>query len=191
MTREALRRDGVFGYFVRHPTAPHLLLLLMVIGGLYAASHIRSQFFPDIVRQVVWVNVTWSGVGPEEIDKAIIARLEPRLRAVEGVDEIQATARENRANIRLEFESNWDMEAAVDDVKAVVDEVTDLPEDADEPRIRRSRYRDRVTDVVISGHVPIDLLERYGEELRSHLFRKGVTRSKVLIFFPLQEPKES
>jgi multidrug efflux pump subunit AcrB len=152
----------------------------MVIAGLYAASQIRSQFFPDIVRHVVWVNVTWSGVGPEEIDKAIIARLEPRLRAVEGVDEIRTKARENRANIRLQFESNWDMEAAIDDVKAVVDEVTDLPEDADEPVVRRSRYRDRVTDVVISGHVPISLLERYAEEFRSRLFRQGVTRSKVV-----------
>ena len=179
-TREALRRDGVFGYFVRHPTAPHLLLLFMIIAGLYAASHIRSQFFPDIVRQVVWVHVTWSGVGPEEIDKAIIARLEPRLRAVEGLDKISAIARENRATIRLEFESNWDLEAAIDDVKGIVDEVNDLPEDADEPVIRRSRYSDRVTDVVISGHVPIDLLERYGEELRSRLFRKGVTRSKII-----------
>jgi multidrug efflux pump subunit AcrB len=180
VTRDSLRRDGVFGYFVRHPTAPHLLLLVMVIAGLYAATHIRSQFFPDIVRQVVTVNVTWSGVGPEEIDKAIIARLEPRLRAVEGLDEIWATARENRASIRLEFESNWDMEAAIDDVKAVVDEVTDLPEDADEPVVRRVRYRDRVTDVVVSGHVPIDLLERYGEELRSRLFRKGVTRTGLV-----------
>jgi len=185
-TSEELRRDGVLGYFVRHPTAPHLLLLLMVIAGVYAAGHIRSQFFPDIVRQVVWVNVTWSGVGPEEIDKAIIARLEPRLRAIEGLDEIHATAREGRAAIRLEFESNWDMEAAIDDVKAVADEVTDLPEDADKPVIRRSRYSDLVTDVVISGHVPIDLLERYGEELRSRLFRKGVTRSKMVGIEPPQ-----
>jgi len=152
----------------------------MVIAGLYASSHIRSQFFPDVVRQVVWVNVPWSGVGPEEIDRAIIARLEPKLRAVEGVDEIRATAREGWANIRLEFESNWDIEAAVDDVKAAVDDVTDLPDDADEPVVRRSRFRDRVTNVVISGQVPVDLLERYAEELRTRLFRKGVTRSRMV-----------
>jgi len=179
-TREESPRHGVLGYFVRHPTAPHLLLMLMVIAGLYAATHIRSQFFPDVVRQVVRVNVTWSGVGPEEIDKAIIARLEPRLRALEGVDDIQATAREGQAYIRIEFESNWDMEAAIEEVKAVVDEVTDLPEDVEQPVVRRARYSDLVTDVVVSGPVPVDLLERYGEELRTRLFRKGVTRTKIV-----------
>ena len=74
-------QHGLLDYFVRHPTAPHILLLLMVIAGLYAVTQIRSQFFPDIVRNVVNVSVVWSGAGPEEIDEGIIARLEPRLRA--------------------------------------------------------------------------------------------------------------
>lgn len=172
--------SNLLGYFVRHPTAPHILLLIMIIAGLYASLQIRSQFFPDVVRQVVAVNVVWNGVGPEEIDKAIIARLEPRLRGVEGLAEITATARENRANIRLEFETGWDMESAVDDVKAIVDEVRDLPEDAEKPTVRRFRFRDRVTDVVISGKIPLTLLERYGEELRSRLFDKGVTKSEII-----------
>ena len=172
--------NGILGYFVSHPTAPHLILVLVVVAGLYATSQIRTQFFPDIVRQVVNVSVTWSGVGPDEIDQAIIARLEPRLRSVDGLAEIQATATENRANIRLEFETDWDMEAAVDDVKAAVDEVTDLPADAEEPTVRRFRFKDGVTDVIVSGPMPLPLLERYAEELRTRLFTKGITKSDIV-----------
>lgn len=174
------RQGGVLAYFVRHRTAPHILLLVMVLAGLYATTQIRSQFFPDIVREVVYVNVFWSGAGPEEVDTAIVARLEPRLRAVEGLADITATAREGRASIRLEFETDWNIEAAVDDVKTVVDEVTDLPADVETPQVRRSRYRDRVTDIVITGPVPLDLLEQYAEELRTRLFNRGITQSKTI-----------
>ena len=171
---------GVLDYFVRHRTAPHILLVLLVIAGIYATTQIRSQFFPDIVRQVVNVSVVWSGAGPEEVDQAIVSRLEPRLRAVEGLADITATAREGFASIRMEFETDWNMEAAVDDVKTVVDEITDLPADSKSPRVRRSRFRDRVTDVVIAGPVPLTLLEQYAEELRTRLFDLGVTQSRIV-----------
>ena len=180
MNGRQVSASGVLNYFVRHRTAPHILLVLMVLAGLYSMTQIRSQFFPDIVRQVVNVTVTWSGAGPEEVDSAIVARLEPRLRAVEGLADITATAREGRAFIRMEFETGWDMEAAVDDVKTPVDEVTDLPAEVDTPRVRRSRFRDRVTDVVITGPVPLTLLEQYADELRGRLFDQGVTQTSVL-----------
>ncbi len=174
------RLAGILRYFVDHRTAANLLMVAMLLAGLFAGTQIRSQFFPDITTEVVLVNVVWSGVGPAELDRAVVSRLEPRLRGVEGLEAVRAATREGHASIRLEFTPGWDMEAAVDEVKAVVDEAADLPDDIEEPTIRRFRFRDRVTDVILSGPVSITLLNDYGEELRTALFSAGVTQTHLV-----------
>jgi multidrug efflux pump subunit AcrB len=167
-------------YFVSHRTAANLLLILVVLAGGFASTKIRAQFFPDVVIEVVSVSVGWSGVGPEEVDKAIVARLEPRLRGIDGVDKIIAVAREGVARIRLEFEDGTDMAEALDEVRATVNDTSDLPADADEPAVRRIQFRDRVTDVLIIGPVSVGLLKAYAEELRSRLYKAGATRASVV-----------
>lgn len=170
---------SVIGYFVRHRTAANLLLVLVVVAGIAAGLRIRAQFFPDIPVETANVTIVWSGVGPKEMDEAIVSRVEPKLRAIEGVKTATAVAREGAATFRLEFEPGWDMATAMDEVKAAIDEVRDLPEDAEEAVIKRGRWSDSVTDVVISGEVGIGLLERYVEELKTKLFKAGVTNTVV------------
>ena len=174
------RLAGLFRYFVDHRTAANLLMVVMLLAGLFSATQIRSQFFPDVAIEVVRVNVVWSGVGPEEIDRAVVARLEPGLRAVDGLETLRASTREGRTSIRLEFVAGWDMEAAVEEVKAAVEETPDLPGDIEEPTIRRARFRDLVTDVIVSGPISLALLHDYGEELRTRLFRAGVTKTRLI-----------
>lgn len=172
-------RRGLFAYFVEHRTAAILLLVLMVLAGVFAGTKIRAQLFPDVVIEKVTVSVIWKGVSPREMDTAVVARLEPVLRAIEGVKEVTATAREGAATISLEFEPGWDMGRGVEDVKQAVDGVTDLPEDTEKPVIKRVSFSDSVTSVVISGEVPVVLLDRYATELKNRLFKMGVTKTEI------------
>lgn len=174
----AVRRHWL-GYFVRHRTAANLLLMLMVVAGVWSAGQIRAQFFPDVVLESATVTVRWAGAGPEDIDRGIVALMAPVLLAVDGVESTSSTARQGTANIVLEFESGWDMARASDDIKAAVDGLTTLPDNAETPVIRLSRFRDRVTDVVIHGDTSVELLARLGDDLRTRLFRAGVTRTTL------------
>ncbi|MEP3431013.1 MAG: efflux RND transporter permease subunit [Roseibium sp.] len=164
-------------YMVQHRTAANLLLALMLLAGIAASTQIRTQFFPDFVRENVDVQVNWSGAGPEDLDRSVVDILGPQLLAINGVDEATSVAREGRASISLEFEDGWDMGQATDEVKAAVDQArSSLPDGIDEPVVSRGTYRDRVTDVVIYGPVDIDQLARFAEDLQTQLFREGVTR---------------
>ena len=177
--RGASQPSGWLAYFVRHRTAANLLLVVMLIGGVYAGSNIRAQFFPDVVLEVITVSVAWSGAGAEDVDIGIVGVMAPALLAVEGVESTSSTATEGRGSIRMEFEAGWDMSRATDEVKAVVDNITTLPDNAEDPVIRRAAFRDRVTDVVVYGPTSLDLLSRFADELQLRLFRVGVTRSTV------------
>ncbi len=172
--------SSFFDYMVRHRTAANLLLAFMLLGGIAAGLKIRTQYFPDIVNESVKVSVTWSGAGPEDMDRAVVELLGPQLLAVEGVEEASSIAREGSASITLEFETDFDMGQAVDDVKAALDQGrSSLPEGVEEPTVTRSGFSDRVTNVVIYGPVDPDQLARYAEDLQTELFREGVTRVSI------------
>lgn len=170
---------GMLSYFTRHRTAANLLLLIMVVAGALALPKMRAQFFPDVIIDTVSVSVTWDGAGAEDVDAGIVQLLEPALLAVEGVASSSSTSREGSARIGLDFDPGWDMARAADDVQSAVDSVQNLPEDAEKPEVRRGAWRDRVTDLVITGPVGVDQLGRFADEFVTRLFAEGVTRTTI------------
>ena len=116
---------------------------MLVAAGLMAAPNMRAQFFPDVVVDNVTVSIVWESASAEDVDTGIVQLVEPALLAVEGVTEATATSREGRATMTLEFEPGWDMGRATDEVEAALGQITDLPEEAEEPVVRRGAWRDR------------------------------------------------
>lgn len=170
---------GVLSYFTRHRTMANLLLVLMIVAGLAATTRIRAQYFPDVVIAEVSVSVSWSGAGAEDVDRAIVQVLEPSLLALDGVADVQSRAQEGSARISLEFEPGHDLAQATEDVQSAVDAVRNLPEDAEDPVVRRLAWRDQVTDVVLTGPVSVEQLGRFADELVGRLFAAGVTRTTI------------
>ncbi len=179
MRAEDMKVGGILAYFVRHRTIANLLMVVMLVVGLVAATNIRAQYFPDVILSEVDVSVSWPGAGAEDVDRAIVQVLEPVLMAVEGVAATNARSSEGRASIAIEFEPGVDLNRAAQDVTAVVEGVTTLPADAEEPEISRSAWRDQVTDVVITGPVGVDQLARLADEFTGRLFAAGVTRTSI------------
>ena len=170
---------GVVTYFARHRTLANLVLVILVVAGLVAMTRIRAQYFPDVVIAEVAVSVRWPGAGAEDVDRGVVQVLEPALRALEGVSDTAATATEGTARISLTFDPGRDLTQATNDVQAAVDAVRDLPEGAETPVVRRTVWRDQVTDVVITGPVSVDQLGGFADELVARLFDAGVTRTTI------------
>jgi len=170
---------GLIRYFVAHRTAANLLMLLMLAAGLLAAFNMRAQYFPDVVQSEVTVTVAWPGAGAEDIDRGIVQVLEPAFLTLEGVRAVYSRASEGAAVIDLEFEPGIDLGIAEDKVQAAVDVVTNLPDTAEEPEVAAGVWRDRVTDVLISGPVGVDQLARFADEYVARLFAAGITRATI------------
>jgi multidrug efflux pump subunit AcrB len=169
----------LLGLFVRHRTAANLLMALMLIAGLVTAFKIRAQYFPDVVINEVDVSITWSGAGAEDVDRGIVQVVEPAVLTIEGVAGVSSRATEGRAVIEIEFEPNHDLSVAEKDVQAAVDAISTLPEGSEDPVVSASAWRDRVTDVLISGPVGIDQLGRFADELIGRLFTAGISRATI------------
>ncbi|MGH1367843.1 MAG: efflux RND transporter permease subunit [Maritimibacter sp.] len=170
---------GILSYFTRHATVANLLLVVLIAAGVFAYPRMRAQFFPDVVVDDVRVSVAWEGAGAEDVDTGIVQVLEPTLMTVDGVTASSSRSSEGRASIQLEFEPGWDMAQAAADVETAVDGVSNLPDSADDPVVRQGGWRDRVTDVVITGPVGVDQLARFADEMVARLFDAGVTQATI------------
>ena len=162
--------------FVRHPTAANLLMVLMLIAGLFALGKLNTQFFPTFSVPNISVKVSWPGASAEDVESSIIDALEPQLRFLDGVDGIDAVAREGAAGINIEFIPATDMQKALGDVQQAVDSVSTLPEDSETPVIARIQRYDRVANMSVSGPYGEQAIRSFAKTIRDGLLNAGIDK---------------
>jgi len=167
---------GLIGIFVRHPTAPNLLMLTLVLVGLFAIARLNRQFFPNFDLPVVAVTVAWPGAAAEDVETNILDVLEPELRFLDDVSEVTSIAREGAATISIELLSNADLQKAQSDVEQAVSRVVTLPETSERPIISRATLFDNVAKIAVSGPFSEQVLKTYAKELRDGLLDAGIDR---------------
>lgn len=179
----ALKTDtfigGIICYFSRHGTIANLLLAVMIVLGLVSITKIRAQFFPDVIIETVTVKAIWKGAGPEDIDNGLVSIIEPSLIGIDSVDSISSVSREGSMQISIDFQPGSDMGLALQNVKDAIDGVQNLPKNVDDISVKRRQWRDRVTNVVLSGPVPIEQLSRFADEFSQSLNRLGISKATI------------
>ncbi|MGI9385598.1 MAG: efflux RND transporter permease subunit, partial [Methyloligellaceae bacterium] len=171
---------GLIGLFVRHPTASNLLMVAMIVIGLYSLQRLNTQFFPTIEIPQITVTVSWPGASATDVEQNILDALEPELRFLDGVDEVLSVAREGSGVITIEFNSDADMQKALSDVEQAVDGVTTLPEDSEEPVIRRITFFEPVARIALSGPFSEQVLKAYAKRLRDGLLGAGIDKVSLV-----------
>ncbi len=170
---------GFIRLFVRHRTAPNLLMAIMVMAGIFSILKLNRQFFPDFDVPVIVVSVAWPGASAEDTETNILDVLEPELRFLDGVSEVTSYAREGVATIALEFDNAADMQKAQSDVEQAVSRVSTLPEAAERPVITRAARFDRVARISLSGPFDEKVLKTYAKQLRDGLLASGIDRVQL------------
>ena len=167
---------GLVSKFIRHPNAANLLMVLMIVFGMFGLARINTQFFPTVQTDTVTVSIGWSGASAEDVETNVLAIVEPGVRFIEGVKEMNSYAREGSGSIALEFVEGYDMQKAVADVENAVNAVSNLPEDVDDPKVSQSQWFDRIARVSISGDVSEETVRQWAKRMRDDLVSRGIDR---------------
>lgn len=165
-------------FFIRHNTAANLLMILMLVAGLVSIDRLNRQFFPSFDVEIVAVGVSWSGATAEDVDANIVQPLEPELRLINNVKKVTSNSYEGRASIEVEFKFGADMKQGLADVESAVG-LVDFPEEAEQPNVLRGEFRDRISNLVISGPFTKDALRVIAKEIKEDLQRLGVDRVNI------------
>ena len=137
--------------FSRHRNAANLLFISMIMFGFFGLSQLNRQFFPTVDVKNVTIRVNWPGATAQDVDKNIVAAIQPEIRFLDGVKEVRSESRQNFAAITVEFEQEADMQRAVADIEAAVSALTTLPKQAERPIIKQEVFFEPIASLLISG----------------------------------------
>lgn len=145
--------------------------LIAAIFGLFAYLSMPREADPDIPFPFVVIVVPFPGVSPEDAERLLIKPMEVQLQGLEGLKQMNATARENNAVMVLEFEPNFAKDRVLADVRAKVDLArARFPPDAEQPIILEQNPADQpVIGVVLHGNAPERELYRLTRDLQDRL----------------------
>nr|WP_255570470.1 efflux RND transporter permease subunit [Cohnella sp. CFH 77786] len=108
-----------------------VILCILVFGyGLYSATRIKQQTFPDVDFPAVFIQAVNPGASTEEIETEITKPIEDSLKGFKNYDSLTSTSMENAASISIQFPFGSDMEKLVGDIGSAIDKL-DLPDKAD------------------------------------------------------------
>src|SRR5690606_11701434 len=129
----------ISAWSIRNPIVPIVLFIALTLAGIVSFSRMDVNDNPDIDFPAVTVNISQPGAAPTEIETQITQKVEAAARSVNGVDEIQSTAREGSSTTMVQFEIGRDPDIAVNEVKNAIDQIRgDLPEGILEPRVTKA-----------------------------------------------------
>ena len=160
---------GTIEWMARNSVAANLLMVFIVVSGLIALTTVTEEVFPEIELDRISINVPYLGAAPEEVEAAVVVRIEEAIQGVDGIKEIQSTASEGSASVLIELELGADARKVVDEVKSNVDAITTFPVETEKPIIRELTARNQVTNVAISGNIDVFTLKSVAEQVRDEI----------------------
>ena len=115
------------------PVTALMLFIALLVVGFIAQSRIPMQMMPQGYEpRFLWVNVSYNGASPLEVDEEIVREVEAQLGTVPGIKTITSNANNGSAGIGIEFHSSVDMDVTYN---AVVDRMeralSAFPDDVD------------------------------------------------------------
>ena len=145
---------AIIGFFARNPVAGNLLMLLLLFGGLYAASNLEIKDYPDLESREISITVPFPGSGPAEIEESINRRLEENLIAIEGVKRVTSRATEGLATVTVSLDPFADGVTVLDDVTSAVDRIEGFPPlNAEQPEVVLSKAHRIVMTIAVTSPV--------------------------------------
>ncbi len=161
----------------------YLLSVILVFFGIYSYRSMPKELFPEVYFPTVLVNTIYPGNPPLDIENLITRPLEKQIETVKGIKKISSTSSQDVSAIIVEFNTNVDIDKAVDDVKDAVDKAkNDLPDDLrDDPLVQDIDFSEfPIININLSGDYSLVELKRYADYLKDEI-EKVAEISKVNI----------
>ncbi|MDK1285786.1 efflux RND transporter permease subunit [Pseudoalteromonas umbrosa] len=165
------QRPGLIGYFVNHPVAANLMLLLIVCMGILGYNSIQRQTFPISDSNKVTIRAVQLGASAKEIEENILIKIEQALKPQVGIKRIISTASPSGGHIEVQLHNNEIVASRLDEIKLKLDSIATFPNDMEPLLVYENVQRQRAFSVVVSGLDDPVSLRRLGDEMRDELLQ--------------------
>ena len=102
LTRLVLRRSSV----------TMLVIVLILVGGVYAYNDLERELFPDIEFPNITVTTYYPAADPETVVRDVTEPIEDAIAGMDGLQQIQSRSQQNFSTVLATFEFGEDMDEA-------------------------------------------------------------------------------
>ena len=150
-------------------------VILSIMAGTLAYVGLPKEGEPDIDIPGVFVSVPFPGISATDSEKLLIKPMETKLKELDGLQSMTATASESFAGVFLEFEFGWDKSATIADVRDKMNQAeAEFPEGGEQYEISEINFSEfPILVVSLSGPVPERTLLRLAQDLQTELEGMG------------------
>ena len=156
-------------WMAKNGVAANLLMLFIVVAGLLSLLNIPQEVFPEFSLDTIQVRVEYPGASPEEVEEAIVRRVEDRIEGINGVRQVSASASENVGVVMVELALGTDASRALDEIKAEIDRINSFPVDAEKPEVVALTAQSRGIEIAIFGNVDERALKEIANRVKNDL----------------------
>ena len=159
----------VISWFTENHVAANLLMVFLLLAGIVTGLTMKVEVMPETAPDQISVTVEYPGASPEEVEEAVIRRVEEKIAGLAGIKRIDSAAREGFGTVTIEVIKGWDLRELLDEVKSEVDRITTFPKEAERPVVREVTHRRHVINVAVYGDVGEATLKRLAERIRDDI----------------------
>ena len=121
---------------VSRPTTIFIIFLLVIGLGIYSATDLAIDLYPEIEPPILLVVTDYPGAGPEEVEKTVTRPLEGVMSNVSNIENITSTSSKGNSMVILEFNYGTNMAEAANSVRDSLEYIKGyLPQASNTPMI--------------------------------------------------------
>ncbi len=154
-----------------HSVTANLLMLVFLVGGLIWASRIKQEVFPDFDLDIVNITVPYPGASPEEVERGIVLAVEEAVQGLEGIKEINASAKEGVGTVNVEILEGENIQRLAQDIQNEVARISSFPEEAEDPVVVIAQRKRYVVSLALHGDQSEWVLREVAEDIRDRLIQ--------------------
>ena len=172
--KEKFKEFGPTSWSITNKTAIYLVMLCVSIWGVYKFVSLPKEQFPDIIIPTIYVQTTYVGNSPKDIENLVTRPIEKQIKGITGakIKKFTSTSQQDYSAIIVEFDTEVKTEVALQKVKDAIDKSKqDLPTDLTvEPTALEVNLSDQpIMYVNLSGDYDLQRLKKYSDDLKDRL----------------------
>ena len=131
-------------FAIKRPLITVVTMVALVVFGLFALIRLQTDEFPEVAPPFVSVAVVYPGASPEVVENEVLDPVEEAIASISGVKKMQGSAADGFAMVLIEFVFEKPLQEATQDIRDAISAIrSDLPQEMEEPIIRKLNDTDR------------------------------------------------
>jgi HAE1 family hydrophobic/amphiphilic exporter-1 len=154
--------------FIRRPITTTLIMLGITVFGVMSYRQLPVADLPTVDFPTIQVNAGLPGASPETMASAVALPLEKQFATIAGLDAVNSTSTLGSTNITLQFDLDRDIDAAAQDVQAMIARAgRQLPQMPTPPSYNKVNPGDQpvVFLALRSATLPLSTVNEYAETI--------------------------